>query len=86
VLGVLRSPVRSPATQSWVVQHRWLDGGGTSSGDAEGGWACSSGTFLPHIRLPLQGTSLGLCEPPLGTSSSSRAARLEDLAVSLVGI
>ena len=45
----------------------------------------AGGAFSPRIRLPPQGTSLGLCEPPLGTSSSSQAARPEDLAVSLRG-
>ena len=42
--------------------------------------------FSPRICLPPQGTSLGLCEPPLGTASSSREARSENLAVLLVGI
>jgi hypothetical protein len=45
----------------------------------------AGGAFPPRIHLQPQETSLGLCEPPQGTSSSSRTARLEDLAVSLGG-
>jgi hypothetical protein len=41
--------------------------------------------FPSRIRLPLQQTSLGLCEPPLGAFSSSRAVMPEDLAVLLGG-
>jgi hypothetical protein len=59
VISAWTSPVCSLAAQSWAAQHRCPGGHG------------SGGVFPPRIRLPLQGTSLGLCEPPLGTSSSS---------------
>jgi hypothetical protein len=59
---------------------RW---GSTSGGDAEGGWGGACGAFLPRIRLPPQATSLGLCEPPLGSSLFSRAARPKDFVMSL---
>jgi hypothetical protein len=86
VVGSWRSPVCSPAawssltTRSWAAQHKGPGGGGTGTVTQRVG-----GTFPPCIRLPPQGTSLGLCELALGTSSSSRAARLEDLDVSLGG-
>jgi hypothetical protein len=70
----------------WRMEVTGVLAGGTELGDTaqRPGWGAAQaavtqragGAFPPHIRLPPQGTSLGLCEPPLGASLSSRAASL----------
>jgi hypothetical protein len=76
------------------AEGRWLVHGGHQCArrqrrigrrSIEGGWGGVCVTFPPRIHLPLQATSLGLCEPPLGSSLSSRAARLKDFVMSLGG-